>query len=96
MREGRDPTRGGEAAKKRGQATADRKRETAVWEARHGRLIDLTAFRREILPLIQEVPLSRLVKETGLSLRYVSQIRRGERVPHPKHWDSFREFSREA
>jgi hypothetical protein len=43
-------------------------------------------FRREILPLIQEVPLRRLVEATGLSLRYCSLIRRGERIPHPRHW----------
>jgi CRISPR-associated endonuclease Cas1 len=88
--EGRDPTHGGPAARKRGQAIADRKREIAEWEARYGQLVELTAFKREILPLIQEVPLSRLARATGLSLRYVSQIRRGERVPHPKHWSSFR------
>jgi hypothetical protein len=89
--EGRDPTHGGQAARKRGQVTADRKREIADWEARYGQLVDLSAFEREILPLIREVPLSQLVRATGLSLRYVSQIRRGERVPHPKHWDSFRD-----
>jgi hypothetical protein len=25
---------------------------------------------------------------TGLSLRYVSLIRRGERTPHPRHWEA--------
>jgi hypothetical protein len=44
----------------------------------------------DTLPLIQNVPLSRLAKATGLSLRYVSQIRRGEKVPHPRHWNAFR------
>jgi hypothetical protein len=52
----------------------------------HGTLVDLPAFQREILPLIQEIPLSRLQRATGLSLRYVSLIRRGERTPHPRHW----------
>jgi hypothetical protein len=64
--------------------------ELAEWEQQYGKLVDLTAFQREILPLIQDVPLSLLVKATGLSLRYVSQIRRGERVPHPRHWHAFR------
>jgi hypothetical protein len=32
-----------------------------------------------ILPLIHDVPLSRLVRATGLSLRYVSLIRRAEK-----------------
>jgi hypothetical protein len=71
---------------KSGAATAKRKAELADWERQYGKLVDLTAFEREILPLIREVPLSQLVKTTGLSLRYILQIRRGKRVPHPRHW----------
>jgi hypothetical protein len=56
-----------------------------------GEINNPEVFRREILPLIQNVPLRRLSKGTGLSLRYVSLIRRGERVPHPRHWDASRE-----
>jgi hypothetical protein len=52
-------------------------------------LVDLSAVQRDILPLIQEIPLSRLRRATGLSLRYVSLIRRGERTPHPRHWEAF-------
>jgi hypothetical protein len=59
------------------------------WDERHGKLVDLSAFEREILPRIQGVPLSRLQQATGLSLRYVSLIRRGERTPHPRHWQAF-------
>jgi hypothetical protein len=85
--EGRDPTHGGQAAKRRGQSIADRKRAIREWERE---FVDLAVFEREILPKIREVPLSRLVKSTGLSLRYVSQIRRGEKVPHPRHWAALR------
>ena len=35
------------------------------------------------------MPLSELIRATGLSLPYVSQIRRGEKVPHPRHWPGF-------
>jgi hypothetical protein len=34
------------------------KGELRDWEREYGRLIDLSAFEREILPLIQGVPLS--------------------------------------
>lgn len=88
--EGRDPTHGGEARAKRGTTNAKRKAELREWEQQYGKLVDLTAFEREILPLIQKVPLSRLMKTTGLSLRYVSQIRRGEKTPHPKHWEQLK------
>ena len=57
-------------------------------DERYGKLTDLSAFQREILPLIQEVPLSRLARATGLSLRYVSLVRRGEKTPHPRHWQN--------
>ena len=30
------------------------------------------------------------LRATGLSLPYVSQIRRGEKIPHPRHWHRFR------
>jgi hypothetical protein len=81
--EGRDVTHGGQAAKRRGQSIADRKRAIREWEQEFGKVVDLTVFERGILPSIQGVPLSRLVKATGLSLRYCSQIRRGEKIPHP-------------
>ena len=58
------------------------------WDETHGKLVDLSAFQRDILPLIQHVPLSQLQRAAGLSLRYVSLIRRGERVPHPRHWQA--------
>ena len=54
----------------------------------HGKLVDLSGFQRAVLPLIQGVPLSRLQRATSLSLRYVSMIRRGERTPHPRHWQA--------
>jgi hypothetical protein len=93
---GHDPTHGGVAARRRGEATASRKREIAEWEREYGRLTDLKVFSEKILPTIQAVPLSKLVRATRLSLRYCSQIRRGERVPHPKHWEAFRVAATEA
>jgi len=89
--EGVDPTHGGRAAERRGQTIAERKRAIREWERQFGKVMDLTVFEREILPLIEHVPLSRLVKATGLSLRYCSQIRRGEKVPHPRHWRALME-----
>lgn len=85
---GVDPTHGQEAAARRAEANIIRKREAREWDEQHGKLIDLSAFERDILPLIQGVPLSRLQRATGLSLRYVSLIRRGERTPHPRHWQA--------
>jgi hypothetical protein len=48
--------------------------------------MDPAFFPREVLPLIQSVPISRLMGVTGLSEAYCYRIRRGEIVPHPRHW----------
>jgi hypothetical protein len=87
--EGRDPTHGAGAASRRAMSNVERKREAREWDERYGKLTDLSSFQREILPLIQNVPLSRHQQATGLSLRYVSLIRRGEKTPHPRHWQTF-------
>ena len=73
-----------------------RQRERAEWQRQRSGVTDPSDFRHEIFPLIQTVPLSRLVTATGLSLRYCSQIRRGERVPHPRHWHAFLEATQGA
>ena len=86
---GMDPTHGGEAGGRRAETNITRKRQAREWEETYGRLVDLSAFKRDILPLIQDIPLSRLQQATGLSLRYVSLIRRGKRTPHPRHWQAF-------
>jgi hypothetical protein len=84
---GKDHTHGEQPAARRAETNIIRKREAREWDERHGKLVDLSAFQRDILPLIQNVPLSQLQQATGLSLRYVSLIRRGERTPHPRHWE---------
>jgi CRISPR-associated endonuclease Cas1 len=88
---GRDRSHGALAAVRRAATNVERKAAVREWEERHGKLVDLSAFGREILPSIQSVPLSRLQRATGLSLRYVSQIRRGEKTPHPRHWTALAE-----
>ena len=91
MGEGRDPTHGGDAARKRGKSIGQWNREAAAWRATHEDGADPETFRREILPRLQDVPLRAMMRATGLSLRYCSFIRRGEKVPHPRHWDALRQ-----
>jgi CRISPR-associated endonuclease Cas1 len=84
---GVDPSHGGAAAEKRGATTSQRKRELQEWKVAHpGSIVDRELFAREILPVIQAVPLDELAHATGLTHGYLSQIRRGEKVPHPRHW----------
>jgi CRISPR-associated endonuclease Cas1 len=88
---GADPSHGGDASKRRGATQSRQQRERREWNAAEsGASFDPESFRREILPRIQGVPLLELARMSGLSLPYVSQIRRGLRVPHPRHWPSLR------
>jgi hypothetical protein len=81
----------GVAAERRGATIARRKREQREWDAAHGQTIaDAGVFAREILPAIQALPLSELVRATGLKPGYLSKVRRGEKVPHARHWVSLR------
>ncbi|MDP9369369.1 MAG: hypothetical protein M3Q03_14030 [Chloroflexota bacterium] len=61
-----------------------------VWERGRGDADqgDAEVFRREVLPKLQGVPLGVMAKATGLSEGYCSFIRRGEKVPHRRHWAS--------
>lgn len=86
--DGRDPTHGADAWR-RANANVSRKTEIRESDERFGKLTDVSAFQRDILPLIRDVPLSQLVRATGLSLRYCSLIRPGQMVPHPRHWVAF-------
>jgi hypothetical protein len=92
---GKDPAHGGEAAIKRGITITKRIREREDWE-RQNNGVDIDAekerFKCEVLPLLRDVPLRRIVKATGLSIRYVSLIRRGQKVPHPMHYQKLEEM----
>lgn len=46
-------------------------------------------FRRRILPNLKTVPIEKMARGTGLSVRYCSLIRRGLYVPHPRHRSTF-------
>jgi hypothetical protein len=87
--QGTDPSHGGAAAERRSLTMSRRRGELREWMVAHpGTIADPDLFKREILPMIQGVPLSDLVRATGLSQGYLSQIRRGEKMPHPRHWSA--------
>lgn len=83
---GKDPSKAGEAKEKRGRKNRQHMQDQAAWEAEHGMEADPEVFRREILPELQGVSLGVMAKATGLSEQYCALIRRGEYVPHGRHW----------
>ncbi len=88
--QGQDPAHGGGAARKRGERIAQQNQARAAWNRAHQQEPDVKAFRLEILPHLRYVPLTTMARVTGFSLSYCSYIRRGERIPHPRHWEAFR------
>lgn len=87
--EGRDPAHAGAAARKR-MASLDRRRhEAEEWERTNLRP-DPAEFTRNILPRLKGVPIGRMARATGLSIRYCSLIRQGQYVPHPRHWSALK------
>lgn len=93
MAEGRGTSHGGAAAHKRAANLARRQQEAAEWE-RTNRRPDPGVFTRGILPALQAGPIEKMAKATGLSIRYCALIRRGFYVPHPRHWETFKNLPR--
>ena len=91
--EGQDPAHGGQAATRRGESVSLNNRSSQEWNRNNERL-DPDTFSREILPQLQDVPLSAMVDATGLSKGYCSFIKRGIKIPHERHWPSLERLIR--
>jgi hypothetical protein len=87
---GDDPAHGGEAARRRSNRCAANSRANVAWERRQSGFFDPNTFKSEIRPKLAAVSLSAMMRATGLSGPYCAMIRRGARVPHPRHWGALR------
>jgi hypothetical protein len=74
--------------KRRAQANAD-----SAWDQAHRERPEPALFKDEILPRLADVTIATMARATGLSVRQCSRIRRGEQVPHPRHWASLGELA---
>lgn len=90
--EGKDPSKTPEARAKLVATKRLRDEARREWELKHeGEAWDPETFRSDILPGLQAVSASAIMRATGLNLQYCSKIKRGERVPHPLHWQRLSE-----
>ncbi len=92
--EGADPAHTSEARRKQALRAAANVRANREWEESNNVIHTKLDFARDIQPRIQGLPLSKIMEATGLSLRYSSLIRRGMKVPHPRHWQALANLSR--
>jgi CRISPR-associated endonuclease Cas1 len=87
--EGHDPSKTSEALVKVAATQRERAAARTAWERANAEgHFSPETFRSDILPALRDIPVSAIVRATGLSLYYCSQIRRGIRVPHPMYWES--------
>ena len=87
---GNDPRADAETNRKRGEAIVEQRRRSREWkrENPNGAAHDRAWFLREVMPKLDDVPLSAIARVTGLSLAACSRYRAGARVPHPRHWEA--------
>jgi hypothetical protein len=69
-------------------------RANAEWERNQIGESDPAIFEKEIGPKLKTVSLLETMQATGLSRTYCGMIRRGVRIPHPRHWEALRELVR--
>ncbi len=79
-----------DAARKRGRRNSATLRASAAWEREQASDFDPGTFARGIGPKLSAVSLAAMMRATALSRPYCAMIRRGERVPHPRHWEGLR------
>jgi CRISPR-associated endonuclease Cas1 len=58
------------------------------WRLRPEDAPDPERFKREILPLLQDVILRNVAQAIGGSLTQAAKVRRGALIPHPRHWQA--------
>jgi CRISPR-associated endonuclease Cas1 len=90
---GNDPAHGGIAAQRRADALAKNMAAVQEWDAGQERPPD-EEFTQTILPGLANVTVRAMAEATGLSPGYCSFIRRGLRIPHPRHWNALRKLNR--
>jgi hypothetical protein len=79
-----------------GEGRAERRQQTrdgiATVRAMNARAVGFAPndWTDNILPKLAEVPLKEIARVTGTTVQHASRVRRGVRVPHPRHWAALR------
>ena len=79
-----------EQARKRRSETM-RKQTTAVWRWKESDLppwLNRNVFIRKIQPRLKDISPSQIKSTLEISMPYAIDIRKGRRVPHPRHWQA--------
>jgi hypothetical protein len=85
--------RSGPRTAKQGAALRKNQRAAVAWDETHGEAPDPARYRAEIEPGLLGQPISAITAATGLSKAYASRIRRGQVVPHARHWEKLEKLA---
>ena|ERR1035441_4567429 len=81
---------GGETAQAQALRSEAQRRHAAAqkaWDpAAHPAWLNEKAYREKIQPLLKGVSTSAIATALGVTWAYASVVRKGEKLPHPRHW----------
>jgi CRISPR-associated endonuclease Cas1 len=86
---GRANTHSAVAEARRGATQAKQHRALRDWNRdSQPQWLSEAIFRSQIQPLLSPIEVSRIAKAIDVSHPYATSIRRGDRLPHPRHWQN--------
>jgi hypothetical protein len=67
--------------------------ETKAWDpASHPAWLTEQAYSQKIEPLLAKVKTASIASALGVTWAYAAEIRKGKRLPHPRHWQKLAEL----
>lgn len=84
-----------EARAKRSTSISVNRQLTLEWESHHGRVTgDQSAYRRDLLPQLQELSTSKIATALKVSTSSALRIRTGKLIPHVRHWETLKALTK--
>jgi CRISPR-associated endonuclease Cas1 len=84
---GREKTLGPRAQSFRAETQRRHAAAQRAWDpASHPAWLDENAYRTKIQPRLMDISTSRIATTLGVSWAYASVVRKGQKIPHPRHW----------
>jgi hypothetical protein len=92
---GNDPFHGGEVAQKRGATHREQLRLNAEWEMVNVPTMAEAEYRACVVPGLARVSANNIAAAIGVSQGYAARVRKGEVVPHARHWTTLEDLGQE-
>jgi hypothetical protein len=91
--QGRIAAQSDQAQKRRAETQRRQRSAKAVWkDSDLPAWLDKEFYLRQIQPQLKGLTLSVLAAKLDISIPYAVDVRRGRRVPHPRHWQTLAEL----